>query len=259
MRKLSASHQFRVFLATSVCASHINHQINGFRQKDVKFYTELFTNWMECHLGQNYQMQNTQIQRYLDQLVARQLLSKSKNDIPVYHCKNSGLLELISSIAEVRDDDPLEMIFFQFHVLELYHDLLFNSVSQNMLELPHSLRIELKYLLDSKVLIEKQKVRIKKEIEKLTVRKNETLEMVQTAEKLLKEGKSFETTIKVIEKTFPYQLNNQLNMSALFKKLNPAIQKAELTTNANIRARKLWGPLIQHYQDHLNRLEALHS
>lgn len=256
MRSYSASESLRVYLAASVCAAHVNNGRAGFRQKDIRFYTDLFSNWMECQLGPNYQLQNTQIQRYVNSLVDEKILKKNQD---LYYCQDGGLLSLIERIATINDDDPIELIYFQFHILKLYNELLFYSATEKKLSFPHSLTIELKYLLNATTLIEKQKLRIQKEIDKLKLRRDETLAMDKLSAKLLKENKPIPVIVKAIEQAYPYQLNNQMKMTSLFAKLPEKLQVAELTTNARARAMELWNPLVEHYEDHLRRLNKLIS
>lgn len=244
----------RVYLSTAICACHLNLGREGFRQKDVHFYFDLFSNWMESSLGKR-NLQNIQIQRYLDQLVKKQILKK--NNKLIYTCQDVGLLPVLEEISIIKDDDPLELFFFQYHILQIYHEQLFSMVVDKKIHLPHGLKIELKYILDKKVLVQKQRERITKEIEKLQLRSEETLSMEKTALKLMKEGKGVSTVVGVVEKIYPYQLNNQKKMSELYSKLDPNLQKAELTQHARQRVEMLWNPLVNYYQDYMKRLDGL--
>ncbi|MFP5387453.1 MAG: hypothetical protein ACLGHN_15350 [Bacteriovoracia bacterium] len=255
-RKSYLSEDLRVYLSASVCAAHINGQ-GDFRQKDVRFYADLFCNWMDCYLGTSYQLQNTQIQRYLDYLVEEKIIKKTTSKTPSYQGHNQGLLKLISQISSIKENDSLELFYFQFHILELYRDLLFNSAMSSELSFREAQSFELKYLLDGKELLVRQKQRIRREMEKLKIRKDETLEMVKLTEKLQREGKGTDSIIRLVEQKFPYQLNNQISMAQLFKTLRPGLKEAELTTHAKARALKLWQPLIDHYEDYLKRIEEL--
>lgn len=247
----------RIYLAASLCALHINSGSQGFRQRDVKFYFSLFTNWMESYLGSRVFLQNTQIQRYLDNQVKRGILQKSKSKTPSYSYKNTALLNLIEEITTINPEDHLELFFFQLHLLDLYKDVLFEAAVKEKLNLTPNLTLELKYLLDRKVFISKQRSRIQKEIERLNARKNESILMSKLADKLFSSGKPFDKVVKAIEAEYPYELNNYVKMTELFPKLHPSIRKAELTTNVKKRADLLWGSLFQMYEDYLKRLDAI--
>lgn len=246
----------RVYLATAVCACHINMRSNGFRQKDVHFYFDLFVNWMEASLGK-FDLQNIQIQRYLEKLVKNQILKKTNK--LVYTCQDTGLIPLLTEITSINDDDPMELFFFQYHILRIYHERLFESVVDKKLHLPHNLKIDLKYILDKDVIIQKQKTRICREIDKLILRSRETLGMENLADSMFKDGKNDMTIVESIEKKFPYQLHHQKKMSELYYKLDPALRRDELTTNAKQRVNLLWTPLINYYQDYLLRLDTLNQ
>lgn len=255
MRNLSATDVLRIYLASSVCAAQITSHQSGFRAKDVRFFTDLFGNWMECYLGQSHLLQNTQIRRYLKELISQNVIEENSEGI--YVCKKRGFLELLETITTVRDSDPLEQFFYQYHILDIYQNLLFTEVAKERLFFTKSFEIDLKYLLDKKALIQKQRTRLEKIIEKLNIRRIETLEMSKIAEKIFKAGGDTLKAVEVIEKTVPYQLNNQVSMTALFNKLPQGLQKAELTHNAILRATKLWSPLQNHYELYLKRLDDL--
>lgn len=247
----------RVYLHAAICAGHINFKERGFRQKDVHFFFDLFSNWMESHLGSRVHLQNTQVQRFIKSLVSEQILKQRAGKVPTYICQDTGLLYLIEQMSRIEEEDDLELFFFQYHLLEIYYDLLFETLTEKKLELPHSLRIELKYLLNREVLLEKQKKRVQKNIDKLTLRGQETLQMEKLAVKLYSQGKSENVIISAVEQAFPYQLNHQLKMSELYNKIIPGLRKLELTTNAKKRVESLWGPMLLYYQDYLKRLDRL--
>jgi hypothetical protein len=164
---------------------------------------------------------------------------------------------LFEEMVKIENDDHLELFFFQHHLLEIYQELLFSTATEKKWHLPHSLKIELKYLLDQKVLIEKQKTRIQKELDKLELRSRETLEMEKFATNLFKQGKDESVVISMIEKTFPYQLQSQVRMSEFYGMLVPGLRKLELTQNATRRVETLWKPMIKMYKDYLKRLDEL--
>ena len=56
----------QLFVATAVVAAHANVSKGGFRQRDVKFWIELFSNWVESALpAEVLEVQNNQILRYI--------------------------------------------------------------------------------------------------------------------------------------------------------------------------------------------------
>jgi len=255
MRKGSLSDNFRVYLASAVCAAHINGPGN-FRQKDVRFYLELFMNWMESPLG-FIEIQNTQIQRFLNHLVAEGVLTSTKGRIPSYQVKNRGFLNLIEMVTTIGKGDTMELFFFQFHIIDIYDELLFRSASKNLLGLPKSLNIELRYLLSKSAMIEKQKNRIREELDKLQSRIDDSLKMEKLANKLFDDGKSVEFVVGQIELSYPYQLHHQRKMSELYRSITPELQKIELTRNTGKRATMLWNPLVVYYQNFLKILQEL--
>jgi hypothetical protein len=255
MRKGSLSYIYRVYLASAICAAHIN-STESFRQKDVRFYLELFMNWMEGPLG-FVEVQNTQIQRFLNNLVTEGILISTKGKIPSYQMKNRGFLSLIEMITSIEKGDSMELFLFQFHIVDIYDELLFRSASRNLLGLPKSVNIELRYLLSKSALIEKQKLRIQEELDKLNSRIEDSLKMEKLAVQLFKEKKSVDFVVKQIESAYPYQLHHQRKMSDLYKTITPELQMIELTKNTGKRATKLWQPLVSYYRSFLKMLDDL--
>ena len=84
------------FLA-AVLAAQFQFQKAGFRQKDVRFLIELFSNWMEASLGDvTLPVQNVQIARYLEQLTASGVAKKLRGkNPPRYELSRPGMGKLI--------------------------------------------------------------------------------------------------------------------------------------------------------------------
>ena len=68
---------------------------------------------------------------------------------------------------------------------------------------------------------------------------------------------SMDEIVHKMEKTYPYQLNNQKKLKDLFKELDPEIQFIEITEAPRMRAKTLWSPLLAYYEEYLSILNEL--
>ncbi|MCB0340460.1 MAG: hypothetical protein KDD53_12690, partial [Bdellovibrionales bacterium] len=98
MRSGSALERYEVFICSALLAAHSSGEENGFRQRDIKFYMGLFSNWLETSLpGDMLEVQQTQILRYLENLVSEGFARKlSRGQLPVYRLTRTGLVEITS-------------------------------------------------------------------------------------------------------------------------------------------------------------------
>ena len=251
--------KYALFINSALLAVHNNHPGVGFRQKDVKFYLELLTNWMETVFkGCGLEVQNTQIQRLLDSMTSEGLLKKeAKKKFPLYSFTPIGLLEVITRL--VSDDSLLDLqnFFFLYHVVSLYSNKMEDILLEQRSYLPKSYQLEIKHLLNPETLIERQKKRISIEIEKLSERIDEAYKMSELANTYIKKNLQLSEIIKKVESQYPYQLNNQKKMTELFKGLPPDVQLLEISKGPKQRAQLLWGPLLKNYQSYLSILNSL--
>ncbi|WP_127716328.1 hypothetical protein [Halobacteriovorax sp. HLS] len=248
-----------LFINSALIACHANTQNSIFRQKDLKFFIELLSNWMETTLkGHCLEVQNTQIQRILESLKEEGLLKKNliKNR-PTYQFTSIGLLEIITRIVSDDSTHDLQNFYFLYHFVSLYRDKMNALIVGQKTTIPTSYSIEIKHLLNPHNLIERQTRKIELEVEKLIKRISEAEEMSNLSKSLIDKNIPIKEIIKKIETRYPYQLNNQRNMTELFKTLSPDVQLIELVDAPIYRAKTLWTPLLNHYNNYLNSLRDL--
>ncbi|MDA8793179.1 hypothetical protein N9N67_08030 [Bacteriovoracaceae bacterium] len=247
-----------LFINAAMLAVHANTE-NGFYQKDVKFYIELLTNWMETSFeGFGLNIQNTQVQRILEMFVNEGLLKKnSKKKRPLYIFTPIGLLEMTTRLVEDRSLFHLQNFYFLYHIVSLYSQKMEELLLKQKGSLPKSYQLEIKHLLNPQNLVERQKMRVQKEIDKLEDRVEEAHKMGEVAKRMKREGKSLDQIINSVEDLYPYQLNNQKKMGELFKSLPPDVLYLELIEAPQYRATTLWEPLLLDYKQYLQRISNL--
>lgn len=250
--------QYATYIHAACLAVHANQKPEGFRQKDLKFFIELLLDWMETtYLSKRLVIKNTQIQRVLNQLVEENLLkAKDHKNRPHYHFTTHGLLEITSRLVDLNRLNDDQDFYFLFHFVSLYSSKMTDFILEQD-QLPPSLKLEVKHLLNPQSLLEKRVIDLELKIEKLKTRMDEAQKMSELGNKLFEKGKKLSEIVETMEKQYPYQLNNQKTMTELFKDLSPDIQFIEITDAPNIRKETLWEPLLSHYQDTLNRTKTL--
>lgn len=248
-----------VYLYAGLLATFANIKSQGFRQKDVKFYIELLSNWMESTFkGPGIELQNTQIQRFLDQLCKEHVLKKSHSKTPpLYTMPPIGTLEIITRLVTLDLSKDLEDFIFLFHFIKLYSNKMEQLLLDGRDQLPKSYILEMKHLLNPENLLELQIQKINLEIEKLDERINDAQKMSELAKSLFKQNNNIDDVVQKMEELYPYQLNYQKKMGVLFKELSDDIKYLEMSSAPQLRAETLWGPLKQFYQSYRHILLSL--
>lgn len=259
MRSNTFYQQHSVFINSALLAVHANQGTAGFRQKDVRFYIELLSNWVESAFeGPGIMVQNTQVQRILDQMVGEELLKKHlKQDRPYYSFTPIGLLEITTRLVSAAPSLSMEEFLFVYHIVSLYSQKMEELIISQKEFLPTSYQLEIRHLLNAKNIVEEKLKKIDLEIEKLQARIADAEKMSEYAEIQIRKGKTIDEIASELERKYPYQLNNQKKMSSLFKELSPDLKRIEVSEAPIFRARTLWTPMLEYYQAFKNTLSNL--
>lgn len=249
-----------IHVNAALIATHANSDKNGFRQRDVRFYIELLSNWSEANFKTSgLEIKNTQIQRLLDSMTKQGYLKSNRRNksFVTYQFTSIGLLEIISRLIDLEQVTEIQDFYFLFHCVSLYSNKMEDFLIGDRKNLPKSYQLEIKHLLNARTLIERQRERVQHEIKKLNDRIQEAYKMSEYAKELFKTKKTIAEVVLEVESKFPYQLNNQKRMSELFKSLSPDIQLLEISDGPAFRARTLWEPLRDHFTAHLEQLDKI--
>ena len=248
-----------LFVATATIAAHATYSESGFRQRDVRFYIELFSNWVELSFEKySLNVQNTQLLRYLDGLVESSLAKRiSKKSPPLYRLTRAGFVDLISRVVNRSYISQPEHFFFLQYFLKNYRELLLTLVASAGPEFTNIDRVEIDSLLDTKKLIQKELEEVRKGIERQKIRIADANSTAQHVTKATRQDKPLATIVKEVEKAYPYELNSQKPLSELIGQI-PENQKLwELTQGNQARVKEIWSPaqeLLELYEGLLKRL-----
>ncbi len=254
-------HRYRVFVLAATIAAHANTPTGSnatFRQRDVRFYIELFSNWMETALGAfSLPVQNTQVQRFLTSLVAEGYARRvERGRHPGYRLTRTGLIELTAQMARGSVEVGRWQFLFLFYFIKNYRQRIVDLVRREGQQFPPALRLELESHLDAQALVERELKSVEVELKRLNTR----IEDARQVSELLRTraGKApFPELVREIERLYPYELNNQKPLHELIAGLPEELGAWELQHGAALRAKELWQPgkrLLQAYQAELRSL-----
>ena len=232
-----------LFVAAACVGAHANAP-DGFRQREIKFLIELFSNWTEStlHRGE-VSIRATQILRYLDHLVregyARRLL---KQRVPFYRLTRTGLLELLSKLAMQTEQGRGSRVLFVFYFLKNYRTRLIDLVAREGALFPRALKVELEEILDIRAFLNREIARTERELKKIDDRIHDAHAISALTTKLLKCKTPLSEVVAQVEQAYPYELNSQMPLADLIDSIPESARAWELQHGTLHRAADLWEP-----------------
>jgi hypothetical protein len=259
MKKSAASERYEPFFAAASIAAHASTQGNGFRQKDILFLIELFTNWVEASARSlQLSLQATQISRYLDDLITEGYARKrSKKRHPLYTLTRTGLLELVDRIVAREYTGSQGHFFFFYYFIKNYQHLITHLIEQEGRLFPEALKLELEGLLDAKAFLKRELSASQKEYERLQLRIHDSDATAALTKKRLKEKVPFEEIIIEIQQHYPYELNSQKPLEELLADLPVELQRWEMETGTYFRSNEMWRPAYAQIECYIEELKKL--
>jgi len=236
--------RYQVIAAAALVGAHANAGAGSFRQRDMKFLFELFLNWAEDGARvKSLIVRNTQIARWLDE-VAREGYARrmERGPQPRYRLTRVGLIEMVGRIAREPYFESAGRFFFAHFFLSTYRERLTELVRAEGAQFPHPLQVELRELLDTTRLCERQIAALEREIERLDARIRDSLSGSALVVKMRREGREPEAIVRAIEDRYPYELNSQKPLSDIAREMTSERLCWELDVGAVRRAELLFMP-----------------
>jgi len=243
-RKTFLGQHMLLFHAAAIGA-HARFGAHGFRQKDLRFLIELFSNWLEAALeGPSLDVDNTQIARYLTSLVTEGLAKQiSGQKPPRYQLTRTGLMDCLSKLVDRPHWWPIEEFFFVYYFLESYRNRIEALIASAGTLYTGPMKLEIHQWLDLRNVVERQTQFLDMEIAKLDLRIGDC----RTTSALVKQGKAKRVTtadiLRQIQEQVPYQLNNQKPMAELFTETPDEDWIWEMEVGSEKRAARIFLPL----------------
>lgn len=248
-----------LLVAAAVVAAHASRAGSSFRLRDVRFLFDLFANWIVIFPEQaTVEIQNTQLLRYLRVLVEQGFARKvGRTAPPSYRLTRTGLIELISRIVSSPSiQNPEHFLFANFFVTS-YRSKIEQLIKSEGALFPYSLKVEIEALMDAAELIRRERLRVKKVLERLDRRIDDTLKAAVLIESGLRQGLNFGDLVSEVETRYPYELNSQKPLSELVELIPADTRQWELTSGGKIRSEAIWAPMREVIKTYLRVLENL--
>lgn len=259
MRSLASQND--IFLACAALSAHALSDKEGFRQRDLKFFVELFTNWIETSFARfSLTIQNTQILRYVQQSTKAGIIEvKSKGPTPRYRLTQQGIAQLLKSCIDKDFTSDPSHLFFLVTYIRAYRVRIKELIRKSGPQFPKSLELEINDLLDTKQLLIRQLSLFNKSIQRIELRVKDGENIASYFSSKFKDGAPESEIIKEIEKQFPYELNNQKPLNELLQQFPDDLRKWELLEGSKIRSMQIFSPLLGIYKEIKNQIEFLLS
>lgn len=247
MKQAKKTHlgRHRALFDAAAIGAHARFSTQGFRQKDLRFLIELFSNWLESAMeGSSLAVENTQIARYLAGLVkegfAKQLGGQAQ---PRYRLTRVGLVEHLMRLVQRRHWWPVEEFFFIYYFLESYRVRIESLIEKEGSLFPGTMKLEIRHLLDLKSFVVRQEELLDREIAKLDLRIGDCRKTSELAARLKRNGVTPDVILKEIQEKVPYQLNNQKPMADLFLETPDENWIWEMEVGSQKRATRIFVPM----------------
>ncbi len=251
-----------VFVAAATIAAHANGGEAGFRQRDVRFLIELFSNWVDISLVHGVlEVKNTQVQRYLETLAADGCAKRQTRagKQPVYRLTRLGLLELLSRISNRPSGGRPEHFLFLYYFLCNYGPRISELIRAEGRHFPSAMRLEIEALLDYRRLLADEISAVTREIRQLDERIDDAVRAGELATRLFAKGVPITEVVAELEKRYPYELNNRKPLSELIGGVPPDLGRWELTEGNLARPAQMWNPVRSLFAAYLAALKKLAS
>jgi hypothetical protein len=244
MRTGTIFQRYELFVAAATIAAHASCRGEGFRQKDVRFMIELYSNWVETTFDdQVLSIKNTQVLRYLEELVSEGLARRSKRKgKPYYRLSRTGLIDLLGRLIPSSLHIQAEHFFFLYYFISNYRPAIESLIESEGKRFPLALKLEVESLLDGKALLETQLQYAKLELQRLEERIADASRGAALAEKLYQKDLPLLDVAKEIEKQYPYELNSQKPLTELMQEVPEDLGRWELAQGSKQRVRQIWTP-----------------
>lgn len=243
MTSTSTVGRLEIFIASATIAAHASFIEEGFRLRDTRFFAELFLNWAEDTESSRDPLQNTQLSRFLSQIVDAGFARRnSTKGIQRFRLTRLGLLELLNRIVSSTNTSHSSTTLFRICFLKSYKPRLEGLVAREGAHFPHSLKLELSALLDIDSLLEQEIKRFERALKRIDKRIEDAIQTSEVTKNRLAANIPFAQVIEEVESRFPYELNTTKPLHELIASIAPDQRRWELEEGNLIRTRALWEP-----------------
>ncbi|MCI5064753.1 hypothetical protein MRY87_03395 [bacterium] len=253
--------ELETLLSTATVACQASFQESGFRQRNLRFYFELFREWASWdRSAPRAELQTTQFTRFLNELV-REGHAKCVTRAPrsPYLLTRLGLIELLTRISQRNEAEPHHTFLFAFYFLRAYRDRLIRLVTREGSDFPTALQIELEALLDYRSLLSTKIKSLQKSIRKIKAGIENAESSSALSQNLFHRGIALEEIVREVEQKFPYEFHAEKPLHELIAEIPEEAKQWELETGNALRAKLLWKPALSVEQEFLRQLQQIEA
>jgi hypothetical protein len=252
--------RLEIFTASATLAAHASFNEHGFRLRDLRFFTELFLNWVEDINADPPSIQNTQLARYLTQLIGQGFAKRSiAEKHQCFRLTRLGIIELLTRIISSTNATQPSTTLFRICFVASYRSRLKALVEREGAHFPHSLKVELTALLDIDALIQHEIKRVERALQRIERRIDDALKTSALTKNRLAAHVPFSQVVQEVESRYPYELNSMKPLHELITSIAPDQRRWELEEGNLVRAHTLWEPQRGMLTELLHQLKALHA
>lgn len=242
MKRNSVAQRHSGLISAAVIAAHAKANGGQFRQRDVRFLIDLFSNWVnQSAASKGLSIQKTQVKRILESLSKEGYCRLSKSSkFPLYRLTRVGLLELLTRVVDVSKDVSYAHFLFYHYFIYNYAPRVRNLIVSEGVSFPLPLKLEVEALLDANAMLDYQLSLIERQLESLKERIKTNIEGSSYAKELESKDVSLEEIIKQVEKRYPYELNSEKPLSELVQGESGSTIRWELMYGSMRRTNQIW-------------------
>lgn len=255
-----------VFVQAALLAAHgAGADAGGFRAADVRFFFQLFTNWVEHDVTRPSQdLDLTQVRRTLARLRQRGWLGEARGPTAPgtralrgerLRLTQPGLVALAEALVEPRWM-PFEETLFVASFVTSYRSAILARTED---PLTGAARRRVSTLLDARRVLRQARRSTQRVLEDLEARANASERMARSAAALRARGVSEAEQVHHLETLDPYQLQRVRPYSEVVLGLPGDLRHFELTEGLALRARLLFEPLAVRTRAELSLLARLEA
>jgi hypothetical protein len=245
------------FVSAATLAAHATFLAGGFRQRDVRFYADLFSNWTEFSFPEStLEIKNAQIARYLQDLIdegfARRVGVRSP---PRYRLTRGGLLYALTRVANRSYLHAPDHFFFLYFFLKGYGERIELLVRQEGKEYPPAIRVEVEAMLDTTALLNRERHGVRQALRRVEEREGHARSSSELARVGLAGGRTLEDVVDELQRKHPYDLNSVKPLSELIRQIPNDQRGWELVSGNVRRADLIFGPTRRRLEEYLRELD----
>ncbi|NDC37304.1 MAG: hypothetical protein EBZ48_04545 [Proteobacteria bacterium] len=250
-----------LYLPLGTLAAHTQAGVAGFRQREAKFFAELFSNWVNIGgIGVVHSLHNTQVSRFLSELVAdgaAKLVKRGR--MPQYRLTRGGIFGLLTKVMQRSYLDAPRDCLLVWYFLRSYTPQLRRIAEAAGSEFSKAHALELEQVLNITHFLARQIQFLDYEIQRLRERIQSTYAMHRDVHTLRAQGASSQRYIAHVSAEHPYELNSQRSFAELLQTIPHDVMEWELCEGAFLKARCVFEPILGELERFRAHLEGLRS